>query len=76
VSDLYAWVNLAADGQESIIAVQLPGIGENVPLVFARPALAQAMRPFVEEHVANYGFNARLVKYRAEEVIETVRFQK
>lgn len=76
MTTLYAWVNGTDDGQESIVALTIPNMGANIPMVFVRENVARLLRPIVAEHVAQHGHSARLIKFRADEIVDTVRFER
>lgn len=76
MSTLYAWVNDEADGSQSTIGVLLPDLG-HVPLVLrSREVLASPpVRQLVAEHVAQHGFEARLVRFEEAEVLDRMAFK-
>ena len=76
MSELYAWINPTSDGEESIIAALLPGMG-HVPFVNAkrRVMASPQVRAIISEHVAQYGHPARLVRFIEAGEIDTVEFK-
>jgi len=71
MTEVWAWVAVHSEGEQSITAVMVPGQG-NTPLVFQQERVARQFLPLVQQLARQTGKPQRLVRLSNPETVTEV----